>query len=97
MTCIDNNEIVRPQQSFIQAGWAKLTSILADIRTQHAELRQQKLNRQAFLNLVGKEDWVYDDLGLSAADVEWAARLPLDRNAAQELEKRRCDGLKISR
>ncbi len=53
----------------------------------HSEVNQQWQNRQAFKNLLGKEDWVYRDMGISKADVEWAAKLPLQINAAQELQK----------
>lgn len=49
--------------------------------------RQQKIDRKAFMNLVGKEDWIYDDMGVHRGDVEWAATLPLNINAAKELEK----------
>lgn len=53
----------------------------------HCTRRQQKIDRKAFLNLVGKEDWIYDDMGVHRGDVEWAATLPLNINAAKELEK----------
>jgi len=56
-------------------------------RAQAAEHRRQRLDRQAYRALLGKEDWVYKDMGVSRADVEWAARLPLHMNAARELER----------
>ena len=51
--------------------------------------RQQRIDRDAFLSLLGKEGWVYRDMGVSRANVEWAARLPLHVNAGRELEKLR--------
>jgi len=54
-----------------------------------AERRRQRLNRQAFRALLGKEDWVYRDMGTTKADVEWAAGLPLEANASRELERLR--------
>ena len=55
----------------------------------HLRHRQQRIDRDAFLALLGKEGWVYRDMGVSRADVEWAARLPLHVNAGRELEKLR--------
>lgn len=48
---------------------------------------RQRRDRTAFMTLLGKEEWVYRDLGVSRGDVEWAARLPKNVNAARELEK----------
>lgn len=56
-------------------------------RERAAEHRRQRLDRQAYRALLGKEDWVYRDMGVSRADVEWAAGLPLHVNAARELER----------
>lgn len=61
------------------------TGIVAAIRRRYARRR----DRAAFMALLGKEDWVYGDLGISRADVEWAARLPLHVNATRELERLR--------
>lgn len=58
-------------------------------RIRAVERRRQRLDRQAFLNLLGREDWVYRDMGISKADVEWASRLPLHMNAARELDRLR--------
>ncbi|MCR9122035.1 MAG: hypothetical protein NXH91_07150 [Phyllobacteriaceae bacterium] len=56
-------------------------------REQAAERRRHRLDREAYRALLGKEDWVYDDMGVTRADVEWAARLPLHMNAARELDR----------
>ena len=50
---------------------------------------KQRRDRAAFMNLLGKEEWVYRDLGIHRGDVEWASRLPMHVNAALELEKMR--------
>jgi len=47
----------------------------------------QYLDRQSFKTLLGKEDWVFDDMGVHRGDVEYLARAPLHVNAARELEK----------
>ncbi|QKV19736.1 hypothetical protein [Oricola thermophila] len=49
----------------------------------------RRRDRAAFMNLLDKEEWVYEDMGIGRADVEWAARLPLHVNASLELEKLR--------
>ena len=59
------------------------TRLVAAIRTR---LRQRR-DRAAFMTLVGKEEWIYRDLGVSRGDVQWASRLPMHINAAEELEK----------
>ena len=51
--------------------------------------QRQRRDRAAFMALLGKEDWVYRDLGVHRGDVEWASRLPMNVNAALELEKMR--------
>lgn len=50
---------------------------------------KQRRDRAAFRALLGKEDWVYRDLGVHRGDVEWASRLPMHVNAALELDKKR--------
>jgi len=58
-----------------------------------ADWRKRRRDRAAFLQLLGKEDWVYEDLGISRADAEWAAGLPMQINAARELENLRARGM----
>lgn len=52
-----------------------------------AERRQEREHRAALKALLGKEDWVYRDIGITKADVEWASRLPRHVSAARELER----------
>lgn len=54
-----------------------------------ATWRKQRRDRAAFMQLLGKEDWVYRDMGITRADAEWAAGLPKQVNAAKELERLR--------
>ena len=49
--------------------------------------RRRRVNRERLRELCGNEDWLYRDLGISRADVEWAARLPLNVDAGRELER----------
>lgn len=64
-----------------------LAAWLDERRVAAARRRKDRLNRQAFRALLGKEDWVYRDMGVSKADVEWAANLPPHINAARELDR----------
>ncbi len=50
---------------------------------------KHRRNRAAFRALLGKEDWVFRDMGIHRGDVEWASRLPMHVNASEELEKLR--------
>lgn len=59
--------------------------VAADIAT----WRQRREDRAALVSLLGKEDWVFRDMGVTRGDVEWASRLPLHVNAARELDKLR--------
>ncbi|MEO0543245.1 MAG: hypothetical protein AAFY99_05440 [Pseudomonadota bacterium] len=58
-----------------------------------ASLAQQWEDRQAFNTLLGKEDWVLDDMGVHRGDVEYLANQPLHINAAIELEKIRAHSM----
>ncbi|MGB7433278.1 MAG: hypothetical protein WA921_12500 [Ahrensia sp.] len=58
-------------------------------RAQRAIITQQWEDRQAFNTLVGKEDWVLNDMGVHRGDVDYLSKQPLHVNAARELEKLR--------
>ncbi|MEO1744956.1 MAG: hypothetical protein AAFR13_00325 [Pseudomonadota bacterium] len=67
---------------------ARLTRDWWRARRRHfAEITAHYEQRDAFNALLGKEDWVLDDMGISRADVEYLSRLPMHMNAAAELEK----------
>ncbi len=46
-----------------------------------------RLNRSAFRTLLYKDDRTLADIGVTRAQVEYASKLPMEQNAAQELEK----------
>lgn len=54
-------------------------------RAQQRALRRR--DRAAFRNLLGKDDTILRDIGVTRADVERAAGLPLSQNAALELRR----------
>lgn len=56
--------------------------------------REQRENRDAFAHLLKLDDMLLQDIGVTRAEVERAARLPLAENAAQVL--RECVGQNIN-
>lgn len=49
--------------------------------------RQQKIDRDAFLTMLSLDDKLLDDIGVTRADVTWAANLPLSDDAATVLRQ----------
>jgi len=89
MTIISSDrEIIEFRSSgIIGIAFDRLLKATAALIDAHCVRRQQKIDRKAFMNLVGKDEWIYNDMGVHRGDVEWAATLPLNINAAKELEK----------
>ena len=50
--------------------------------------RAQREARAAFLHMAQRDDRLLADMGLTREDVDWAARLPIERNAAVEARER---------
>ena len=96
MTCIDNNnfEVRSDHPNSLQRGWKIISDRATALLAAYALRAQQKRDRAAFMNLVGKENWLYEDMGIHEGDVDWASRLPIQINAAQELEKIRLQSRK---
>jgi len=46
----------------------------------------QRIERQAFNNLLALDDRTLKDIGVTRQDVKWASRLPLSEDAAIKLE-----------
>ncbi|MFG6080052.1 DUF1127 domain-containing protein [Paracoccus litorisediminis] len=70
-----------PGQS-IRVAFRPLTSRLRGVFEEH---RRNKIRRYAFLNLLRLDDEILEDIGVTRAEVEDAARLPLHVNASQAL------------
>ncbi|MEM1376972.1 MAG: hypothetical protein AAGG69_06250 [Pseudomonadota bacterium] len=56
-------------------------------RRRRAIVLQQWEDRQAFNALLGKEDWILEDMGVHRGDIVYLSRKPLHVNAARELQK----------
>lgn len=59
--------------------------LMSGLRGMFEAYRRDKIKRDAFLNLLCLDDKILDDIGLTRAEVERAARLPLRVNASHVL------------
>lgn len=66
------------------AGPRKLLDAVARNVRRYRELRR---DRAAFGNVARLDDRLLEDIGVTREEVEWAARLPLARNAARALRE----------
>ena len=64
-----------------------LMSLYQSIESYFKRQKQYRVNRAAFLNLLEKDDRTLADIGIDRTDVENAARLPLNQNAAKALDQ----------
>jgi len=64
-----------------------LGRIYANIKQYYTLRRQRNIDRQAFSHLHSLEDHILADIGVTRDDVNWAGKLPLEKNAACELQK----------
>lgn len=65
--------------------WRSLRRVPSALVEAWMQGKRRREDRDAFLNLLGKDDAILRDIGVTRADVEYAARLPLHRSAAEEL------------
>ncbi len=50
-------------------------------------LYKQRIDRQAFNNMLNLDAAILKDIGVRHDDVRWASKLPISQNAALELDK----------
>lgn len=89
MTAICNTQAQVPQNS------ESIFSILADstrkisklVKRQYVLHQKNRTNRRAFQQMLQLEGHILSDIGVTHGDVLWASKLPLEVNAAHELEK----------
>jgi uncharacterized protein YjiS (DUF1127 family) len=62
-------------------------SILARIADWFDVRRQQRRERARFSTMLRLEDHILADIGVTRSSVEWADRLPIDKDAGCELAK----------
>lgn len=66
-------------------GQPAVRLLMSRLRGMFEAYRQDRIRRDAFLNLLCLDDKILDDIGLTRAEVECAARLPLRVNASDVL------------
>ena len=75
----DNAEVSSPRKS------SGLRHLVQQFMHWMETRREQRENRDAFSHLLALDDTLLQDIGVTRAEVEKAARLPLAENAAQSL------------
>lgn len=84
--CYDQICANRSEQNATAGVGAFLSKLWTQFKTRRAEIRQRKIDRDAFAHLVTLDESQLKDIGLRRDDVLWASQLPLSQNASQELE-----------
>lgn len=64
-----------------------LTPIVTRLKEHFVAFQKQRESRDAFKHLLSLDDNLLRDIGVSRADVEWAASLPYSTNAASALNE----------
>ena len=64
-----------------------IENVLGKLQQATAAYRAHVERRDAFKTLQTLDRRTLDDIGLTAGDVTWASKLPIDQNAACELQK----------
>jgi len=77
----------RESQDFPHLATA-FRGLTAAFRGAYRQYREDRLRRDAFLNLLTLDDVTLDDIGVTRDAVNRAARLPLEVNAARALQCR---------
>lgn len=94
MTSIEFHRRIRQTRNAEVADYGgRLRRIVSGLQERYRAWQRKRLNRAAFRNLLEQDDWVFEDIGISRADAEWAAGLPMHVNSAQEMEKLRARGV----
>ena len=63
-----------------------LTSLTTRLKDYLNTLQRRRESRDAFRHLLSLDESLLRDVGVTRADVEWAAQLPLSVNAARALQ-----------
>lgn len=85
-TSLDQELHANPDRmgSWIAPTWP-VTTIAKSLKHYLDAVHRRRESRDAFKHLLSLDDALLRDVGVSRADVEWAAQLPLKVNAARAL------------
>ena len=81
ITCVDAIESSQNHESSL---WSRTIGKISQFLSHRKELREKRDACNAMLLL---EDAMLRDIGVTRANVEWASKLPLEMNAAEELRR----------
>ena len=86
-TSPDEDLIVTPERAVCQFAhpWS-LMGLTTRLKEYLNTLQRRRESRDAFKHLLSLDDALLRDVGVTRADVEWAAQLPLSVNAARALQ-----------
>lgn len=80
------SSVIASMRTRLSALQRAVSDIVSGLKTDYARFHQLRTDRDAFLNLLTLDDRQLDDIGVTRDEVIWASELPLDRNAALELD-----------
>lgn len=81
------NQPKATQFNLIDSGLKLVENLFGALQKSLATYRANVERRDAFKNLQRLDQRTLKDIGLTQSDVTWASKLPLDQNAACELQK----------
>ncbi|MEM9277940.1 MAG: DUF1127 domain-containing protein [Pseudomonadota bacterium] len=84
------NQVTACNESGLSENLTKLqiptVNLFKSLNTFLKRKKQQRIDRDAFKNLLSLDDRSLADIGVTREDVMWASNLPLSTNAALELK-----------
>ncbi len=82
MSCnVENFEEITSNPTLGETGIFKAIMNWWNIRIEH------RTNRAAFQHVLGLDDDMLKDIGVTRDDVNWANKLPIEQNASLELQR----------
>ena len=81
----DLNLISEQSACQLAPSWS-LTSMTTRLKDYLNTVKRRRESRDAFRHLLSLDEALLRDVGVTRADVEWAAQLPLSVNAARALQ-----------
>ena len=82
--CITNLNAIESTHNQKSSLWRRTIGKVSQFLSHRRELREK---RDAFKAMLLLEDAMLNDIGVTRANVEWASKLPLKVNAAEELRR----------
>lgn len=81
------NQPDRSQFSFLESGLKAIEKVFSTWEKNIASYRANVERRDAFKRLQLLDQRTLKDIGLTKGDIDWASKLPIEQNAALELQR----------